>query len=66
MRQKYWLKKILDKIRKHSFATVGRVTISAGVSEFSKDLNVQKSISNVDQALYQSKQNGRDRVTVHV
>ncbi|MBC8211893.1 MAG: diguanylate cyclase [Gammaproteobacteria bacterium] len=57
--------KISNKIRKHDFSGIGKVTVSAGVSEFSKHLSVQKSISNVDKALYQSKQGGRDRVTVY-
>lgn len=57
--------KLVTKIGGHHFGGVGKVTISAGVTQFSKQVSVQKTISNADNALYQSKQQGRDRITVY-
>jgi diguanylate cyclase (GGDEF)-like protein len=57
--------KLLDKIRVHSFPKIGKMTASAGVNQFSKDSNIQSTINNADEALYQSKENGRDKATVY-
>ncbi len=55
--------KLLDKIRNHTFLEVKNVTASAGVNCFSKGESINATIHNADQALYQAKENGRDRVT---
>lgn len=55
--------KLLDKIRNHTFSDVINITASAGVSLFTEDKTVDAAIHNADQALYQSKENGRDQVT---
>tara|TARA_R110002050_G_scaffold269917_2_gene412702 strand:+ start:241796 stop:244072 length:2277 start_codon:yes stop_codon:yes gene_type:complete len=55
--------KLLDKIRSHRFSEVTNITASAGVNCFSKDKTIDATINNADQALYQSKENGRDRAT---
>ena len=64
-------KKIVDRIR----ASVGnartpisedkklKVTISMGVTQFKKGEDLEKLLSRADQALYASKQAGRNRVT---
>jgi len=57
--------KLLDKIREYSFSKIGKMTASAGVNQFSKDSNIQNTINNTDEALYQSKENGRDKVTMY-
>jgi diguanylate cyclase (GGDEF)-like protein len=57
--------KLLDKIRAHRFPKIGKLTASAGVSQFSKDSNIQRTINNADEALYQSKESGRDKATVY-
>lgn len=56
--------KLLNKIRSHTFSVVKSVTASAGVNSFSKNKSVDATIHNADQALYLSKENGRDCVTV--
>jgi diguanylate cyclase (GGDEF)-like protein len=63
-------KKIIDRIR----ASVGnartgvgdkklKVTISMGVTQFKKGEDLEKLLARADQALYASKQAGRNRVT---
>ncbi|WKY47381.1 diguanylate cyclase [Eubacteriaceae bacterium ES3] len=44
------------------FKDVGRVTISLGVTSYNDDLTPEQLISRADSALYQAKQNGRNRV----
>lgn len=56
--------KLLNKIRSHTFSVVKSITASAGVNSFSKNKSVDATIHNADQALYLSKENGRDCVTV--
>lgn len=57
--------KLLDKIRNHIFSEVNKLTASAGVNSFSKNKSIEATIYNADQALYQSKENGRDCVTAY-
>ncbi|WP_293268024.1 diguanylate cyclase [Neptunomonas sp.] len=56
--------KLLAKIREHSYQHVGKMTASAGVSNFSPDVTIKETLYNADQALYQSKQADRDNVSV--
>jgi diguanylate cyclase (GGDEF)-like protein len=55
--------KLLDRIRANTFSEVKNITASAGVNSFTKNESVDTTIYNADQALYQSKENGRDNVT---
>ena len=55
--------KLLDKIRSHTFSEVKSITACAGVNYFSKNKSIESTIYNADQALYQSKENGRDCAT---
>ncbi|HEC60087.1 hypothetical protein LCGC14_1131910 [marine sediment metagenome] len=55
--------KLLDKIRNHSFSEHISITASAGVSVFIEGKTIDATIHGADQALYQSKENGRDQVT---
>ena len=41
-----------------------RVTVSIGVTEIASGESLEKAIARADQALYQAKRNGRDRVEV--
>jgi diguanylate cyclase (GGDEF)-like protein len=58
--------KLLDKIRKHAFSEVVNITASAGVNCFTKNKSLDATIHDADQALYQSKENGRDQVTAFI
>ncbi|RJP86124.1 MAG: diguanylate cyclase [Desulfobacteraceae bacterium] len=58
-----------EKIATHPFkdkASGFRITISTGVAQFSKDVDAtaEKLIERADEALYQAKNNGRNRVEV--
>jgi len=57
--------KLLHKIRKHTFPYIGSMTASAGVNQFSKQLSIHDTLQNVDKALYQSKNNGRNQATAY-
>lgn len=40
------------------------VTISVGISEVEEDLSMEQMVKKVDEALYHSKENGRNRITI--
>jgi diguanylate cyclase (GGDEF)-like protein/PAS domain S-box-containing protein len=52
------------KVMKHTFDEVEFITCSFGVSEFRKEDNEETLIKRVDNALYESKRSGRNKVTV--
>jgi diguanylate cyclase (GGDEF)-like protein/PAS domain S-box-containing protein len=56
-------KKLHDEIREYEFSTVGKLTASIGVSMYQESESIDILSSRVDKALYQSKENGRDRIT---
>ena len=56
--------KLLVKISNYSFSEIKSLTASAGVSPIIKTWSVTVITNNVDKALYQSKENGRNQVTV--
>jgi diguanylate cyclase (GGDEF)-like protein/hemerythrin-like metal-binding protein len=53
-----------SKVEQHSFATVGPVTISLGVSEHFAAESAETWFARVDEALYMAKHGGRNRVSV--
>lgn len=56
--------KFRELVTNHSFATVGRLTANFGVTDVrSADDNTSKVIERADEALYLSKNNGRNRVS---
>ena len=52
-----------EVINKTNNENLGRITLSIGVSEYHKDEGISSFIERADAALYQSKKNGRNRVT---
>ena len=53
-------------IENYDFDTVGRVTVSLGAAGFDPDSDsAEKWVKRADQALYQSKETGRNRVSVN-
>lgn len=54
--------KIRSVIEEHSFSTVGSITASFGVAQFKVNDKVSHFIKRVDDALYEAKQQGRNRV----
>ena len=47
-----------------TFPEVGKMTCSIGVSQLKDDDSFNELFDRVDKALYSSKENGRNRVTV--
>jgi diguanylate cyclase (GGDEF)-like protein len=61
-------KSLAERIRKTiestEFSTVGKVTISIGVTQFKANTSISHTFSIADKALYQAKHSGRNRVIV--
>ena len=59
---------VAEKLRKaienHLFPEVGKVTASFGVTSLKNDDTIESFIKRADQALYNAKENGRNRVEV--
>jgi diguanylate cyclase (GGDEF)-like protein len=51
-------------VAEYEFSTVGRVTVSIGVAQFQPDTSISHTFSIVDEALYEAKHAGRNRVVV--
>lgn len=51
-------------VAEHDFARIGTLTVSAGVTQYKDDDDDQSLLVRVDNALYLSKLNGRNRVSV--
>lgn len=61
----YWLaEKIRRLIEEHRFGHVGVITASFGVSVFQGGDTIERAISRTDEALYRSKDRGRNYVTL--
>ena len=53
---------IREKIEKHQFPVVGNKTASFGITIYQDNDNLESIISRADEALYNAKNNGRNRV----
>ncbi|WP_304509291.1 sensor domain-containing diguanylate cyclase [Anaerotignum sp.] len=58
------LKEFMDTLRNEGKESCYRVTVSAGIAEINKILSPEQIILKVDEAVYFSKQNGRNQVTI--
>jgi len=56
--------KLRQSIESHAFETVGIVTASFGVAEFERDEAIDALIKRADNALYEAKEHGRNRVVI--
>ncbi len=56
-------KDILDKNIEHTFSPVGAVSVSIGYAERNGKEDIVDTVKHADDALYNSKQNGRNRIT---
>ena len=58
--------RVVDKLRQTieelSFGTVGKLTCSAGVTQFCSDDTVESILQRADEALYEAKETGRNKV----
>ena len=59
---------VAEKLRKvieeYDFEKVGKITCSFGVVSYKKDKDINTLIKRVDNLLYISKENGRNRVSI--
>ncbi len=55
--------KLRENIEKHPFETIRKCTASFGLSTFTNDDTMQSLVKRVDNALYESKKSGRNRVS---
>lgn len=58
------LNRLADNIRELRVHDVGTITISVGISEFIINDNFDSIVKRVDDALYNAKSNGRDKVVI--
>jgi diguanylate cyclase (GGDEF)-like protein len=56
--------KIRGKVKKYQFSDIGSLSISLGVTQFIESDSIDTFIKRADKALYNAKENGRDRVEV--
>jgi len=54
--------KLREEIKKHHFPKVGNITCSFGVSEYKYNETLHDLMQKVDEALYEAKEKGRDKI----
>ena len=56
--------RVKNKVSQYDFKEVGHLTISLGLVELHKDETVDKILKRVDDLMYESKEKGRDKLTL--
>lgn len=56
--------KLKEIVSKHTFYDLKQITVSIGGIELQKDFKINQSLQKADEALYKSKEEGRNRVTM--
>ncbi len=56
--------KIREDIKQHTFEEGFNITVSFGVTEIREDDDLETALKRADEALYESKREGRDRTTI--
>lgn len=56
--------KLREKVQEYDFPTAHKLTISLGVTEYIRGETVEEFIKRADEALYEAKNSGRDRVVL--
>ena len=60
---KIFTNRLRKDVELHSFDTVNSITISLGLVQFKKEENIEELFKRVDNLLYKSKHNGRNKVS---
>lgn len=58
------IEKLMDSLKSEERGPSARVTVSVGLSEVDETLSMEQMIKKVDEALYRSKENGRNRISI--
>jgi len=58
------MEQFMDSLRNEGKNENYHVTISVGISEVDEDLSMEQMVKRVDEALYHSKKNGRDQISI--
>jgi diguanylate cyclase (GGDEF)-like protein len=56
--------RVKSKVSQHDFEHIGKLTISLGLVEFHDDESVDEILKRVDDLMYKSKEEGRDRLSL--
>lgn len=56
--------RLRTKIEQTQFRNIGHITISLGVAQFDKEESIETFVKKADDAMYQAKKEGKNRVSV--
>ncbi len=57
-------RRLKQRVEDHEFPTIGHITCSIGVTEIKSDDTFEEAFNRIDKAMYESKNNGRNMITV--